>query len=55
MNIPTLRRGDFIAQLFDRKRIIAVVGSHGKTSVSGQIAWALEKISFEASHIVGMI
>jgi UDP-N-acetylmuramate--alanine ligase len=51
--IPIFRRGDFLAKLFARHRVIAVVGSHGKTSVSGRLAWALRECKFEASHIVG--
>jgi len=51
--IPIYRRGDFLAKLFARHRVIAVVGSHGKTSVSGRLAWVLRESKFEASHIVG--
>ena len=32
--IPVFRRGDFLAQLFQRKRVIGIAGSHGKTSVT---------------------
>jgi len=53
LGIKSYRRGDFISKLFDRKRVIAVVGSHGKTSVTGQIVWALQQIGFEASYLVG--
>ena len=41
--IPIYRRGEFLAKLFARHKIIAVVGSHGKTSVSGRIAWSLKQ------------
>ena len=40
LGIPVYRRGSFIAQLFARKKVIAVVGSHGKSSVAGRLAWA---------------
>ena len=30
-----------------------MVGSHGKTSVSGRLAWALKECGFESSHLVG--
>ena len=53
MGIPLYRRGDFLAQLFARKRIIAVVGTHGKTSVTGRLVWALNKYGFDTSYLVG--
>ena len=53
MGIPLYRRGDFLAELFARKRIIAVVGSHGKSSVTGRLVWALKNCGFETSYLVG--
>ncbi len=53
LEIPFYRRGDFLAKLFARHKLIAVVGSHGKTSVSGRLAWVLNQSGFEASHLVG--
>ena len=53
LDIPFYRRGDFLAQLFARHKLIAVVGSHGKTSVSGRLAWALKEVGFTASHLIG--
>lgn len=53
LGIPFYRRGDFLAKLFSRHRIIAVVGSHGKTSVTGRLVWALNQCGFEASYLVG--
>jgi len=53
LGIPVYRRGSFIAQLFARKKVIAVVGSHGKSSVAGRLAWALKKLKFPASYLIG--
>lgn len=53
LEIPFYRRGEFLANLFARHKVIAVVGSHGKTSVSGRLAWALKECGFESSHLVG--
>jgi len=53
LNVPMYRRGDFLAELFARHKVIAVVGSHGKTSVSGRLAWALNQSGFATSHLVG--
>ena len=30
-----------------------MVGSHGKTSVAGRIAWALNRLNFPISYLVG--
>ena len=51
--VPVYKRGDFLAELFSRKKVIAVVGSHGKTSVAGRIAWALNRLNFPISYLVG--
>lgn len=53
LEIPFYRRGDFLAKLFARHKVIAVVGSHGKTSVTGRLAWSLQQSGFDASHLVG--
>jgi UDP-N-acetylenolpyruvoylglucosamine reductase len=52
-DVPVYKRGEFLSSLFSRKRVIAVVGSHGKTSVAGRIAWALERLNFPCSYLVG--
>jgi len=51
--IPIFRRGDFLAQLFQRKRVIGIAGSHGKTSVTAMLAWAFSQINYPASYLVG--
>jgi UDP-N-acetylenolpyruvoylglucosamine reductase len=53
LGIPVYRRGTFIAQLFARKKVIAVVGSHGKSSVAGRLAWVLKNLNFPASFLIG--
>ncbi len=53
LEVPVLRRGEFLAAILKRKRVIAVVGSHGKTSVSGRLAWALNRLNFPISYLVG--
>ncbi len=53
LGVPIYRRGDFVAELISRKRLIAVVGSHGKSSVTGKLIWALKQIGFPFSYMVG--
>jgi len=52
-DIPVLRRGEMLAQIVDRKRLIAVVGSHGKTTTSGMIAHALSMAGESVNYILG--
>lgn len=48
-----LRRGEMLAEIAQSKRLIAVVGSHGKTTTSGMIAHGLRHCQLEASYILG--
>ncbi|MCH2074711.1 MAG: Mur ligase domain-containing protein, partial [Puniceicoccaceae bacterium] len=48
-----LKRGEMLAEIAQSKRLIAVVGSHGKTTTSGMIAHGLQHCQLEASYILG--
>ena len=51
--IRCLRRGEMLAGIASGKRFIAVVGSHGKTTTSGMIAYGLDHCGIEANYILG--
>lgn len=51
--IPIFRRGEFIARFTAGKKIMAIVGSHGKTTTAGMLAWGLNQVNFESSYLVG--
>ncbi|MBU61702.1 MAG: UDP-N-acetylenolpyruvoylglucosamine reductase [Opitutae bacterium] len=51
--IPVLRRGDFLAKLTAECKVLAVVGSHGKTTTTAMIAWLLRKLGFPCGYIIG--
>ncbi|MGM0508604.1 MAG: UDP-N-acetylmuramate--L-alanine ligase [Fusobacteriota bacterium] len=51
--IPILKRGEFLAKLFNEKKGIAVSGTHGKTSVSSMLAVILEEV--DPTVVVGGI
>ena len=51
--IPVIRRGDFLSNLLKDKKVIAVVGSHGKTTTTGMLVWSLKKLGFDFSYLVG--
>ncbi|MEC7802401.1 MAG: UDP-N-acetylmuramate dehydrogenase [Verrucomicrobiota bacterium] len=51
--IKVWQRGEFVAHLSRNKKVLAIVGSHGKTTTSGMLVWALKKAGFDASYMVG--
>ena len=51
--IPVLKRVDFLAQLTAGKHIIAVAGTHGKTTTTAMIAWMLTKLGLDPSYVIG--
>jgi len=51
--IRTLRRGELLAEVSRTKRLIAVAGSHGKTTTSGMIAHILSQHSVSINYILG--
>ena len=51
--IPVLHRKDFLEELTTGFETIAVAGTHGKTTISGMIAWLLEKTDHDPSFVVG--
>ena len=51
--IPVYKRSDFLGQLMSEKIGIAVAGTHGKTTTSAMIAWAMYAMKRDPSFIVG--
>jgi UDP-N-acetylmuramate--L-alanine ligase/UDP-N-acetylenolpyruvoylglucosamine reductase len=51
--VVTLRRGEMLAEIAKSKRLIAVVGSHGKTTTSGMIAHGVGHCDVDANYILG--
>ena len=48
-----LRRGELLAELCEEKRLIAVAGSHGKTTTAAMVAWALWSLGADPAFFVG--
>ena len=48
-----IRRGELLAQLCAGKRLIAVAGTHGKTTTTAMAAWALRAAGAEPAFFVG--
>jgi UDP-N-acetylmuramate--alanine ligase len=48
-----LRRGTLLAELCAGKRLIAVAGTHGKTTTAAMLAWALRALGADPAFFVG--
>lgn len=53
LGIPAVRREALLPALLESKRVVAVAGSHGKTTVTGMIALGLRSTGCDPSYIVG--
>jgi UDP-N-acetylmuramate--alanine ligase len=54
-NIPVLKRADFLGRILEGKKVIAIAGSHGKTTTTSMIAWILSSLDKDPSFIVGAV
>lgn len=52
-NIPVLRRGEFLARVVNRTRLVCVAGMHGKTTTSALLAYGFENLGRSAGYAVG--
>jgi UDP-N-acetylmuramate--alanine ligase len=46
-------RGELLAELCAGKRLIAIAGTHGKTTTTAMLAWALREIGADPAFFVG--
>ncbi len=46
-------RGELLAELCAEKRLIAVAGTHGKTTTTAMLAWALREIGADPAFFIG--
>ena len=51
--LPIYRRGSFISRFCKSKRVVVIAGSHGKTTTTGMLVWALREVGFSFSYMVG--
>jgi UDP-N-acetylmuramate--alanine ligase len=51
--VEPIHRGAMLAELCAEKRLIAVAGTHGKTTTTAMIAWALRETGAEPAFFVG--
>jgi UDP-N-acetylmuramate--alanine ligase len=53
--IQVLRRPDFLPELVEGYRTVAIGGTHGKTTTTAMIAWILDRAGLQPSFIIGGI
>jgi UDP-N-acetylmuramate--alanine ligase len=51
--IEPIHRGRLLAELCAEKRLIAIAGTHGKTTTTAMMAWALRAIGADPAFFVG--
>lgn len=51
--VPVLKRAQFLGDIMRGQRVIAVAGTHGKTSTTAMIAWVLSRLGYDPSYIIG--
>lgn len=55
LGIHAAKRDEFLAELIENRhlKLIAMAGTHGKTTTTGMMVWALRKLNIPVSYSVG--
>jgi UDP-N-acetylmuramate--alanine ligase len=53
--LSVLKRSDFLKVLTQGKQVLAVAGTHGKTTTTSMLAWVLTSLGEDPSYIIGGI
>ncbi len=53
LGIPVMKRAEYVGRLLDGRRVIAVAGTHGKTTTTAMITWMLTCAGLDPGCIVG--
>jgi UDP-N-acetylmuramate--alanine ligase len=51
--VPSVRRGEMLAEVTRGLRLVAVCGSHGKTTTTAMLVTALRRAAFPAGYVAG--
>ncbi len=51
--LPLVRRGELLAEVLRTKKLVAVCGSHGKTTTTALLVTALRRANFPAGWVLG--
>ena len=52
-NVAVIDRAKFIASLLEGKRTLAITGTHGKTTTCAMASFALQRLGFRPTYLVG--
>ncbi len=52
-SIPVLKRAEFLGPLMDKNTVVAIAGTHGKTTTTAMMAWVLSQLGLDPSYIIG--
>lgn len=53
--IPVIKRTEFLRELVGDQRVIAIAGTHGKTTTTSMLAWTLHSFGLDPSYVIGSI
>ena len=53
--VPVYKRSEFLVELLANQQVIAVAGSHGKTTTTAMIAWMLTALNQRPGYIIGSV
>jgi UDP-N-acetylenolpyruvoylglucosamine reductase len=51
--LPLVRRGELLAEVARDKKLVAICGSHGKTTTTAMLVTALRRANFPAGYVLG--
>jgi len=51
--LPLVRRGEALAEAVRARKLVAVCGSHGKTTTTAMLVTALRQAAFPAGYVLG--
>lgn len=51
--LPLVRRGELLAEVVAAKKLVAICGSHGKTTTTAMLITALRRANFPAGYVLG--
>lgn len=52
-NLPLVRRGELLAEAVRGRKLVAICGSHGKTTTTAMLVTALLRANFPAGYVLG--
>lgn len=53
--LPVFKRSEFLGELLADQQVIAVAGSHGKTTTTAMLAWILTALNQKPGYIIGSV